>query len=88
MTDTRCSCGFTEAADVDEMIGDHLFSVFAPDDDKGPDGVVHVEAEPDLTCLCGFAASTAEELDSHFLGVFTPADSLGQDGTEHRPVAA
>ena len=39
----RCSCGFIEVADADETIGDHLFEVLAPDDDKGADGHVHLE---------------------------------------------
>jgi hypothetical protein len=84
----QCSCGFTEGADDDETIGDHLFRAFAPEDDKGPDGMIHVEGKPDLTCLCGIAASTAQELDSHFLAVFTPDDSIGPDGNRHERLTA
>ena len=42
MAGARCSCGFIEVADADETIGDHLFEVLAPDDDKGADGHVHL----------------------------------------------
>jgi hypothetical protein len=77
----RCTCGFTEADEDDETIGDHLLRVFTPAGDKGADGRVHLEGNPGLACLCGFKASTAGELDSHFLDMFarrtmwTPAAS-------------
>ena len=53
MAGARCSCGFIEVADADETIGDHLFEVLAPDDDKGADGHVHlgVFIAPDAGCL-------------------------------------
>jgi hypothetical protein len=81
MAHARCSCGFTEAGD--ETIGDHLYEMFAPDDGKGPDGLMHLEGEKELFCLCG-AGGSATELDAHFLGLFTPADSAGRDGAIHK----
>ena len=79
----QCLCGFTEAGD--EKIGDHLFEVFAPDDGEGPDGVVHLEGEAALFCLCG-AGGTVADLDAHFQAVFTPADHIGRDGERHELV--
>lgn len=84
MADSRCSCGFRQSGD--EAIGDHFLQVFTPEDDKGTDGLVHLEGEPDLTCFCGLIAATAEELDAHFLAAFTPDDAIGRDGTKHEPV--
>jgi hypothetical protein len=84
MLSARCSCGFTEAAGADETIDDHLLEVFETDDDKGPDGEVHVEGAVSFICLCGAGGST-RELDTHFLLVFTPADSVGRDGNKHAP---
>jgi hypothetical protein len=83
MTVRRCKCGFTEANEDDETIGDHLLQVFTPEDDKGADGQVHLEGNPQLTCLCGYRASTAGELDSHFLETFVPADRMDAGGVEH-----
>jgi hypothetical protein len=87
MAGARCSCGFAEIAGVDETVGDHLFEVFAPQDGKGPDGLVHLEAEVNLFCLCG-AGGSAEELDAHFLAMFIPADITSRDGRKHETVAS
>jgi hypothetical protein len=83
MTGKRCACGFTEAEGADETLDDHLRDVFAPEDGRGPDGVVHFEGLTDFFCLCG-AGGSAEALDAHFLEVFTPADLIGQDGMIHQ----
>jgi hypothetical protein len=88
MTAGQCICGFTEDEAGHRRIIDHLLEAFALDDDKGTDGLVHLEGEPDLTCLCGLAASTADELDAHFLALFTPDDAIGRDGKKHHPVTA
>jgi hypothetical protein len=88
MTLAQCVCGFTEDEAGDETISDHLFTVFAPEDDKGTDGRYHLEGEPDLTCVCGLAAATAAELDAHFLTLFTPNDAIGRDGKRHVSVTA
>jgi hypothetical protein len=85
MTPVRCACGFTEDDAADETIGDHLFEVFAPEDGMAADGLVHLEGESNLFCLCG-AGGSATELDAHFLAVFTPADLIGRDGDKHEPV--
>lgn len=85
MTPAQCVCGFTQA--VDEEIADHLFEVFAPDDGRAADGLVHLEGEANLFCLCG-AGGSASELDAHFLAVFTPADLIGRDGEKHEQVSA
>ena len=85
MADAQCSCGFTEAGD--ERIGDHLVEVFAPENDTGPDGLVHLEGKVSLYCLCG-AGGSAEELDAHFLAMFTPADLTGRDGRRHEKVTS
>lgn len=85
MTPAHCACGFTEAGD--EKIGDHLFEVFAPDDGRAADGLVHLEGEANLCCLCG-AGGSPSELDAHFLAVFTPADLIGRDGEKHEPVSS
>jgi hypothetical protein len=87
MAGARCSCGFTEVAGVDETIGDHLLRVFTPEGDKGPDGRVHLEGGPGLTCLCGFRALAAGKLDSHFLEMFVPADRVDSGGVEHTVTA-
>ena len=84
MTIQRCMCGFTETNADDETIRDHFLRVFTPEDDKGADGQVHLEGDPELTCLCGFRASTAGELDSHFLEMFVPADRVDSGGVEHK----
>jgi hypothetical protein len=86
MTARQCACGFIEDEALDETIGDHLLEAFIPADDKGTDGLVHLEGEPDLTCLCGLAAATAEDLDAHLLALFTPDDRIGQDGKRHHPI--
>ena len=83
----RCTCGFTEAAGDDKTIGDHFLEVFTPEDDKGIDGQVHLEGDPELTCLCGFRASKTRELDVHFLEVFIPADGLDSGDVEHKVAA-
>jgi hypothetical protein len=67
-------------------IDDHFFEVFAPDDDRGPDGKVHLEGETGFFCLCGTGGSV-EKLDAHFAEVFTPADSAGPDGVIHKVAA-
>ncbi len=85
MADSRCSCGFRQSGD--ETIGDHFLQVFTPEDDSGTDGLVHLEGEADLFCMCG-AGGSANELDAHFLAVFTPADLIGRDGEKHEPVTA
>lgn len=87
MTAGRCVCGFTETAGADETVEDHLFEVLAPEDGKGPDGLVHLEGEVALFCLCG-AGGSAADLDAHFLAVFIPADGIGRDGAKHERVAA
>jgi hypothetical protein len=87
MSAQRCACGFTEVAGADETVQDHLFEVFAPEDAKGPDGLVHLEGEAALFCLCG-AGGSATDLDAHFLTIFTPADHIGRDGDQHQRLAA
>jgi hypothetical protein len=86
MPAVQCSCGFTEDPSADYMIGDHLYEVFAPGDGKSPDGLVHLEGENDLYCMCGAGGST-EELDAHFLAVFTPAGAIARDGSKHERLA-
>jgi hypothetical protein len=86
MTAQRCTCGFTESNGDDEAIGDHLLRVFTLEDDTGTDGRVHLEGNPELTCLCGFRADTAEELDSHFLEMYIPADRMDSGGVEHKMI--
>jgi hypothetical protein len=86
MTGALCVCGFAEDEAEDFTIGDHLFAMFASDDDKGSDGWYHLEGEPGLTCFCGLAAATAEELDAHFIAIFAPEDAIGCDGKKHEPV--
>jgi hypothetical protein len=82
MTAAQCICGFIEAEGVDETINDHLFEMFAPDDGKAADGLVHLEGEASLFCLCGVGGSV-EELDAHFVAVFTPEGHIGRDGAKH-----
>jgi len=86
MNTTRCVCGFTEDEAGDQTLDDHLFEAFAPDDDKGPDGLVHLEGQRKLACLCGLTAATSGELDAHLLALFTPDDAIGRDGKEHHPM--
>jgi hypothetical protein len=86
MPPARCACGFTEDAGEDYTLSDHLQEMFAPDDGKGPDGLVHLEGETGISCLCGEGGSAAE-LDAHFLAVFSPADAIGRDGAKHEPAA-
>lgn len=88
MTASQCVCGSIEDEADDQTIADHLLEVFAPEGDKGIDGLVHLEGERNLTCLCGFAAATPEDPDAHFLAVFTPADVIGRDGKKHNPITA
>ena len=87
MAGIRCACGFAEVAGADETVGDHLREVFTPEDDRGPDGLVHLEGKANLSCMCG-AGGSAEELDAHFLAVFTPADLTGRDGRKHQRVTS
>ena len=87
MTVGQCICGFTEDAEADEVIGDHLYEMFAPDDGRAADGLVHLEGEQDLFCMCGTGGSI-EKLDAHFRDVFTPADHIGRDRTKHARVAS
>jgi hypothetical protein len=87
MTPAQCVCGFTEDEAGNETIGDHLLEVFAPEDGRAADGLVHLEGEADLFCMCG-AGGSAEELDAHFLVVFTPADLTGHDGHKHEKVTS
>jgi hypothetical protein len=88
MTDGRkCACGFSETAGGDDTITDHLLEVFAPQNCRGNDGLVHEEAFSALSCLCGFTATTCQELDDHFLEQFTPADSVALGGVLHQVVA-
>ena len=82
----QCACGFTEDEAGDQTLGDHLLEAFAPEDDKGPDGLVHLEGERKLTCFCGLAAATPEELDAHLIAKFTPDDNIGCDGKKHYPI--
>ena len=83
MTVHRCTCGFTEASEDDEMIVDHFLRVFALEGDKGADGQVHLEGKPAWACLCGFRASMSGELDSHFLEMFIPVDRMDSGGVRH-----
>ena len=85
MTGAQCVCGFIEDEAEDEMIADHLFEVFAPEDGRAADGLVHLEGETALFCMCGVGGS-ADELDEHFLAVFTPADHIGGDDRKHEKV--
>ncbi len=87
MTAAQCSCGFTEDEAGNETLGDHLFEVFAPEDGRAADGLVHLEGEQNFFCMCGVGGSV-EELDAHFLAVFTPADLIGRDGEKHEPASA
>ena len=87
MTVVQCICGFPEDAEADETISDHLYDLFAPEDGKAADGLVHLEGEADLFCMCG-AGGSIEKLDAHFLDVCTPADFIGRDGAKHERVAA
>jgi hypothetical protein len=87
MTTAQCTCGFTENAGADETVEDHLLEVFAPEDGKGSDGMVHLEGEVALFCLCG-AGGSAERLDAHLLAVFTPAGGVGRDGIKHERLPA
>jgi hypothetical protein len=80
MPTSSCSCGFTELAE--ESITDHLQHVFEPDDNRGTDGLVHVETTL-LTCSCGLTAPESATLDEHFLAVFTPTSRIGRDGKKH-----
>jgi hypothetical protein len=83
MPPARCACGFSESEAEDYTLSDHLYEMFAPDDGKGPDGLVHLEGPGPFRCLCGAGGSEAT-LDAHFLQVFTPGDSTGRDGAVHK----
>jgi hypothetical protein len=85
MTAAKCVCGFTEDENGDETIDDHLIEVFAPEDGRAADGLVHLEGEAVLFCMCGVGGSVGE-LDTHFLAVFTPADLIGADARKHEKV--
>jgi hypothetical protein len=87
MTGAQCVCGFVEDEAGDETIGDHLFEVFAPEDGRAADGLVHLEGEAALYCMCG-AGGSAVELDVHFLAAFTPSDRIDRDGQRHAIVAS
>jgi hypothetical protein len=86
VTVQNCACGFTEAEGIDETIGDHLFEMFAPDNGKAADRLVHLEGEANLFCMCG-AGGSAERLEAHFLAVFMPDDHIGLDGAKHETTA-
>ncbi|MCW2929407.1 MAG: hypothetical protein JWM19_369 [Actinomycetia bacterium] len=73
---------------ADQTLGDHLLEAFAPEDDKGADGLVHLEGERKLRCFCGLAAATPGELDAHLIAKFTPDDAIGRDGKKHHPITA
>jgi hypothetical protein len=85
MAGTQCSCGFTEDEAGNETISDHLLELFAPGDGRCTDGLVHLEGEASLFCMCG-AGGSADELDAHFLAVFTPPGLVGRDGRRHEKV--
>ena len=85
MIPAQCVCGFTEDEAGNESICDHLIEVFAPEDGRAADGLVHLEGEENLFCMCG-AGRSHDELDAHFLAVFTPADLIGRDGRRHEKV--
>ena len=83
----HCECGYLASSQQD--LTDHYREMFTPDDDKGPDGLVHAEAARDipgndgiLACLCGFTGDI-NALDEHFLLVFAPPDEKGHDGRKH-----
>ncbi len=82
-----CECGYQAGSQED--LTDHHGEMFTPDDDKGPDGLVHAEAASDfpgndgiLACLCGFTG-VIDALDEHFLRAFASADRIGRDGMKH-----
>jgi hypothetical protein len=88
MSQYHCSCGF--ANDDAAELGDHLLTVFTPEDDHGNDGREHAELVKTgetrlhwLVCLCGFSADETEEFDDHMLLVFTTLDGIGNDGKRH-----
>ena len=85
MTPAQCVCGSTEDEAGNETLGDHLIEVLAPEDGRAADGLVHLEGEENLFCMCG-AGGSPDELDAHFLTVFTPADRVGRDGRKHEKV--
>jgi len=85
MNHAQCMCGFTEDEAGNETICDHLIVVFAPEDGRAADGLVHLEGEENLFCMCG-AGGNSDKLDAHFLAVFTPADLIGRDGRKHEKV--
>jgi len=87
MTPAQCVCGFTEDEAGNETLGDHLFEVFAPEDGRAADGLVHLEGEAELFCMCG-SGGTVDELDAHFLAVFIPTDLIGRDAHKHEKVAS
>ena len=88
MNTIQCVCGFIEDEAGDQTLDDHLFEAFTPEDDKGSDGLVHMEGQQNLTCFCGLAASTPEELDVHLLALFTPDDAIGRDGKKHNLITS
>lgn len=88
MSASQCVCGFIADEADDQTIADHLLEAFAPADDKGTDGLAHLEGEQNLTCLCGLVAASPEDLDAHFVAIFTPADAIGRDGKKHHPITA
>lgn len=100
MSRYHCSCGF--AIEDEDDFGDHLRMAFAPDDDIGTDGLMHVEMSdefvrltadvpvgcplPKHVCACGFATDDASDFDDHLLISFVTPDCVGVDGEEHVPV--
>jgi hypothetical protein len=82
LSERVCGCGFVAAGPGE--LTDHLFEVFLPDGDVGPDGDVHAEdAHDNRACRCGFTGQDTAALDEHLLAIFTPADGIGRDGQSH-----
>ena len=83
MTKESCACGFTPDQTLE--LADHFLEMFAPDDDIGADGQLHVELTDRLTCSCGFTAIITGELDEHFRSAFPPlVNRIGRDGRRHQ----
>lgn len=81
----HCACGFA-IDDLDEY-GDHLGEVFERPDDKGVDGLTHLEladtSQGRFVCPCGFAADDASDLDDHLLVMLITPGCIGADGKRH-----
>lgn len=100
MSRYHCSCGF--AINDPAEFGDHYRLAFAPDDDTGTDGRVHVELADDHArntgcypdtvplprhvCACGFATDNTPEFDDHLLIAFIPPNGIGTDADKHVPL--